>query len=1128
MEDNLTKNKKKMKIPKLIEEHKSVFGAYLTMALSNVETELNHIAERAGLDKYEWDEDHRVEDYWKYPVMQCLGRKDKPWSIPSDVLLDVRNRLFRSFPFLKIMAENQRDYRNSRERAERVEISESDIFDVLNNSFRVLKAYRDTCSHFLIENRIWEDDSEMLWRNECPLASMVNQYYTAALRVTKERYGYETRDLTFIQKCRFKQEPEKDAGGKVKKKAVSNLDFFLSLVALNGDSNKRLHLSGWGVTLLVCLFLEKKYVNVFLSKLPNPGNYPPNSKESRIIHRSMGVCSVVLPKERIHSETGDLSVALDMLNELKRCPRELFDTLSPGDQERFRTISSDYNEVLQMRSKDRFAQLVLQYIDHNRLFENLRFHVNMGKLRYLFNPKKYCIDGQTRVRVLEHPLNGFGRLQEMEKERLQEDGTFADSGIKVRCFDEVRRDDADSNNYPYIVDTYTHYILENDMVEMFFCSEDGWGMEMPVVTSENGKCYVGKTVPHCRMSVLELPAMLFHLLLCGAKNTEARIGKVCDNYCHLFSDMAQGNLTEENILSYGIKKEDIPQKVWDCVRGVHTGKDCRIFRKKEIRGRYEDVTRRLERLRSDRKAVLGNDNKIGKRGFVQIVPGRLAAYLATDICRLQPSLRKGAEYGTDRMTGLNFRLLQSSIATYNCGESDILYGRFRDVFCSAGLIGGDNPHPFLDKVLPEAYSVRCPRNTIEFYERYLEEYQRYLKPLVIKLEKGKVPSLSFVNEGQRRWARRDDAYYHELGNLYLDQPIELPRQMFDAEIKDKLRDMPEMMDVDFDHANVTFLIGEYLKRVCHDEPQGFYSWSRHYKYIDMLKCFLDPKKGSLQAVYTQMGEREGLWQERSGLEEKYAKIRLRDLGRKGLDKDEANERIKTGLGNRKKEYQKAEKVIRRYKVQDALLFMLAKNTLFNSVEVDDERFKLKDIMPDGEKGILSEVVPMDFRFMVPVREKGCWEVQYMSATLHSDEMKIKNFGDFFALARDKRMKTLLPLVGYEVQKKDVEDEFDKYDDCRPELVAMVFDFERWAYETYPELKGLVTDNENHGSLFSVLLGQLQNMNELTSEEKYALTGIRNAFCHNSYPTDSNMVEVKELPKIAEYLKELFKDYIGLE
>lgn len=842
----------------------------------------------------------------------------------------------------------------------------------------------------------------------------------------------------------------------------------------------------------------------------------------------MAVCSVALPKERIHSETGDLSVALDMLNELKRCPRELFDTLSSGNQERFRTMSSDHNEVLQMRSKDRFAQLVLQYIDHNRLFENLRFHVNMGKLRYLFNPKKYCIDGQTRVRVLEHPLNGFGRLQEMEKERLQEDGTFADSGIKVRCFDEVRRDDADCDNYPYIVDAYTHYILENDMVEMFFCTEDSRGKEMPVVTSENGKCHVGKTVPHCRMSVLELPAMMFHLLLCGEQKTKERIGEVCDNYYRLFSDMAQGGLTEGTILSYGIKKEDIPQKVWDCVQGVHTGKDCRVFREKEIRERYEDVTRRLERLRSDRKAVLGNDNKIGKRGFVQIVPGRLAAYLTTDICRLQPSLRKGDEYGTDRLTGLNFRLLQSSIATYSCGESDILYGRFRDVFCCAGLIDGANPHPFLDKVLPEAYSSRCPHNTIEFYERYLEEYQRYLKPLVIKLEKGKVPSLSFVNECQRRWARRDDAYYQELAKLYQNQPIDLPRQMFDDEIKEKLREMPEMRDVDFDHANVTFLIGEYLKRVCHDESQEFYSWPRHYKYVDMLMGNVDPRKGSLQSAYTLVAERENLWQERRGREEKYTVIRLRNMNGKGLDKDEVKEQIKIGIENRKKEYQKTEKVIRRYKVQDALLFMLANETLFRSVKVDKGRYKLKDVMPDGEKGILSEVVPMDFCFEREPRS-GNSATRKLMGTIHSDNMKIKNYGDFFALAYDKRMETLLPLVGEQcLVKEEVKEEFDKYDDCRPEMISMVFDFEQWAYGTYPELKGLVSNETTKGHLFSNLLQELLGKGELTDEEKYALVGIRNAFLHNSYPKDGGVVKVRTLPDIAKSLKDVFKEYIRPE
>ena len=130
-----------------------------------------------------------------------------------------------------------------------------------------------------------------------------------------------------------------------------------------------------------------------------------------VIRRTFGINSIVLSKERIRSEKSDMSIALDMINELKRCPRELFDTLSFADQDAFRIMSDDHQEVLQMRHTDRFVPMMLQYIDYNRLFSQIRFGVNMGKLRYLFCSEKHCIDGQTRVRVLEQPINAFGRLQ---------------------------------------------------------------------------------------------------------------------------------------------------------------------------------------------------------------------------------------------------------------------------------------------------------------------------------------------------------------------------------------------------------------------------------------------------------------------------------------------------------------------------------------------------------------------------------------------------------------------------------------------------------------------------------------------------------------------------------------------
>ena len=467
-----------------------------------------------------------------------------------------------------------------------------------------------------------------------------------------------------------------------------------------------------------------------------------------------------------------------------------------------------------------FIKVKIYSVAELRLFSKLRFHVNMGKLRYLFNPMKYCIDGQTRVRVIEHPLNGFGRLSEMEAERITKDGTFAGSGIKVRRFDEIERDDADPANYPYIVDTYTHYVLENGHVEMRFIGGDG--MAFPEIEhAENDKWYVNKDVPHCRMSVLELPAMAFHMRLCGAKCTEERIEQMCDAYFYLFNAMAQGSLTKENILSFGIRKEDIPQKVWDCVNGKSEGKDVAAFQKKEIASRLKDVRTRIERLEMDKKAVLSKDNKMGKRGFVHIVPGRLADYLAREICRLQPSLQKGDRYGTDRLTGMNYRVLQAAIATYNDGGDGVAYKKLRDMFVNAGLIGGRQEHPFLTQVLPVTYSHRCPRNTADFYELYLHECENYLEKFAKKIAMGKKPQTPFVNTLQRKWASRDESYYRELGEWYKSMPIDLPRQMFDEDIRAQLKQMPEMADVDFSNANVTWLIGEYLKRVRHDDFQNF-------------------------------------------------------------------------------------------------------------------------------------------------------------------------------------------------------------------------------------------------------------------------------------------------------------------
>lgn len=1087
-----------MKIPNLIEINKYVYGTYSAMALMNIQTVLNHIKKMADV---EGDFAPDCEDYWYHPVMNHIYAAYKDDKYPEKTRLIIE-KLITSFPFLKILAENQRDYKNKKNNERRLEINSNDVWYVLNMTFRVLKKYRDYTCHYSAKDQSWEDDSDFLTKNEQPLSYALNKYYDVALRNVKEKYNYDTKQLAFLQDHRYKKTMVNG-----RRMTVTDYDFYLSIQSINGDKNSKPHLSETGVALLVCLLLEKKYIKSFLDKIHLCDLK--QSEEYKILYRSMSINSVVLPRERIRSDKGGMATALDMLNELKRCPRDLFDTMAFEDQSRFRIISADHNEVLQMRHSDRFAQLSLQYIDNNRLFEKIRFHVNMGKLRYLFAQEKQCIDGQTRVRVLEHRLNGYGRLEEMEQQRKNADGTFLNTGIKIRDFENVKRDDANADNYPYIVDTYTHYMLENNKIEMHF------GDKMPEIENENGKWYVANVVPTCRMSALELPAMMFHMHLKGSKQTEKRIRKVYDNYVRLFSALCEGKLTKDNIESFGIAPNDMPKKVLDAVNGVTTGKNVNEHIRKTIKELLEETERLIERLKADKRAVLSADNKMGKRNFKQIMPGKLADFLAKDIVRFQPSQLKGDDYGTDKLTGMNYRVMQASIATYSSYDEADAFDGLRKMFADAGLVDGDRKknHPFLYLAL-----AKRPQNAVELYEHYLKARKRYLEGLMKDIDEGGRVSLPFVNRSNNKWLKRNSDYYRLLGEIYLgDVAIELPRQMFDEDIKEHLKKMAQMDGVDFENANVTYLIGEYMKRVREDDFQDFYSWKRNYRYMDMLVCGIDKKKNSLCKQFTTTAEREQLWKERDEKWTGYSKWALQkkqtDRNMQRLSDADFEEILAKRMSGCRNDYQKSEKMIRRYRVQDALLFLMAESMITEHVDFKGKKFKLKDIMPDADKGVLSEIMPMDFVF-----EKGGKKY-----TIHSKGMKIKNYGDFFSLAHDKRFVPLLNILSeVAIEKEEVEDEFNNYDTCRPAVVRLVFDFEKLAFEKYPELQQRVDSGDRID--FSAILTLLKSNEYLSERDSEVLSQIRNAFEHNAYPKRKEVVKIKTLPEIARHLVELFDQH----
>ena len=233
---------------------------------------------------------------------------------------------------------------------------------------------------------------------------------------------------------------------------------------------------------------------------------------------------------------------------------------------------------------------------------------------------------------------------------------------------------------------------------------------------------------------------------------------------------------------------------------------------------------------------------------------------------------------------------------------------------------------------------------------------------------------------------------------------------------------------------------------------------------------------------------------------------------RNLNLQEREAIIAKRIANSRNEYQKNEKVIRRYKVQDALLFLMTCDTLTQFADFKGHQFKLRDIMPDAARGILSETMPIDFKFS----KNGTTYI------IHADEMKLQNYGDFFVLANDKRLENLLKLVGrQQVEKSELDTELKRYDVCRPEVVRMVFDLEKMAFDNFPELAASVGGNEKVD--FKYILEVLLREGKIDGRQKEILRLIRNSFDHNNYPS-TGVVEVVTLPEIADNMKELFGRY----
>lgn len=321
--------------------------------------------------------------------------------------------------------------------------------------------------------------------------------------------------------------------------------------------------------------------------------------------------------------------------------------------------------------------------------------------------------------------------------------------------------------------------------------------------------------------------------------------------------------------------------------------------------------------------------------------------------------------------------------------------------------------------------------------------------------------------------------------------------MFEKYIREELGAMSAVKNIASDASkNISYLIYGYFRNVMLDDSQSIYEARRTYPILNALyrSSPRDP-----QVYYSTHQIREGLMKGHAD------SIQLR-IGTYLQGKDsEEKERISRLLKNMKNN----ETLLKRYKVQDMLLFLMAKKILLadNSDSercVAINRIHLKDIQ---EKDVLSQKI----KFSVQVQSrKGCNKI------ISQDDLKLKNYAQFYRFLYDRRLPGLLDLIqAVQISRSSIEEELAGYDKVHPSVLEQVFAYEKEYIDAY-------------GASDLEFPKMVRNDSSFDDAEKNTLSRIRNSFAHYSYPKYHEIgstAQRENLPKKAIAISDTFNDTI---
>ena len=1050
-------------------DNKHFWAAFLNLARHNVYITINHINKL--LEIREIDNDEKVLDI---KALWQKGNKD------LNQKARLRELMTKHFPFLEtaIYSKNKEDKEEVKQEKQATAQSFKSLEHCLFLFLEKLQEARNYYSHY----KYSESTKEPMLEKEL-LKKMYNIFDDNIQLVIKD-YQHN-KDINPDEDFKHLDRTEED------------FNYYFT-------RNKKGNITASGLLFFVSLFLEKKDAIWMQQKLK--GFKDNRESKKKMTHEVFCRSRMLLPKLRLESTQTQDWILLDMLNELIRCPKSLYERLQGVDREKFKVpfdpADEDYDAEQEpfkntlVRHQDRFPYFALRYFDYNEIFTNLRFQIDLGT--YHFSIYKKLIGGQKEDRHLTHKLYGFERIQEFNKQNRPDEWKALVKDL----------DTYETSNERYISETTPHYHLENQKIGIRFRNgnKDIWpSLKTNGENNEKSKYKLDKQYQaEAFLSVHELLPMMFYYLLLkkeepnndkkNASIVEGFIKREIRDIYKLYDAFANGEINSIGDLEKYCEDKGIPKR--------HLPKQIVAILYDEPKDMVKEAKRKQKEMVKDTKKLLATLEKQtqgeiedGGRNIRLLKSGEIARWLVNDMMRFQPVQKdnEGNPLNNSKANSTEYQMLQRSLALYNKEEKPTRY------FKQVNLIESGNPHPFLNNT-----GWKECNNILSFYRSYLTkkiEFLNELKPedweknqYFLKLKEPKTNRETLVQGWKNGF---------NLPRGIFTEPIRewFKRHQNDSEEYKKVEALKRVGLVT--KVIPLFFKEEYFKEDAQKEinncVQPFYSLPYNVGNIHKPD----------EEDFLLSEERKKLWGDKKYNFKGYkAKVKSKKLTDK--EKEEYRSYLEFQSWN------KFERELRLVRNQDIVTWLLCME-LFDNLKVEGlnveelQKLRLKDIDTDTAKkdknNILNRIMPMQLPVTVYEIDDSHNIVKDRPLhTVYIEETKTKLLkqGNFKALVKDRRLNGLFSFVDTSseaelkskpISKLRVEYELGEYQNARIEIIEDMLALEGALIE---KDKNLPTDNFSN-----MLNGWLKGKNDADKEEtKKAidfLVAVRNAFSHNQYP-----------------------------